>query len=106
MVRDEDAPYDAFKRFREHVRVNRPSYYGGNPSGGNLERLYEEVGQILECNWCLSVWCGLFVAIVTKTNPIYALAYSAGSLFITFWHDQSWSVWIRDIKNRYTGLRR
>ena len=98
LIRDEDAPYDALKRFREYVRVNRATYYADAPNVTRLERFYEEVGQVLECDWCLSIWCGLFVVVTTKENIVYTLAYSAGALFLTQFRAINWERFFKNIK--------
>lgn len=82
LIQREDAPFDALKRFREHVNLERASNYFGVDNVPLKANIYEEIGQAIECDYCLSVWCGLFVALCTKQNLIYALAYSIGALIV------------------------
>lgn len=105
LLRDEDAPYDVLKNVRLYIQSNAASYANIT----SFERFLYEVGSALRCNWCLSIWCGLFVALATRQNIVYALAYSAGALFITQFREadplDTWQRWIREMERELNGTR-
>ena len=88
LIKEEDAPFDILKRFRESIEHNLiygDRYFSKVPHSRLWElegRILNEIYEALQCDWCLSIWCGLFVAIATRQNIVYALAYSAGALFL------------------------
>lgn len=91
LLRDEDAPFDVLERFRMQVR------YDSNHSQNKLVKsVSNEIQEILNCDWCLSIWCGLFVAICTKQNLVFALAYSAGALFMGAIRNERWENWFNN----------
>lgn len=73
----ESGPYDVLGRFRDWAGVRYDSY--SNPYGKN------ELSKALICVYCLSVWVGLFIAVVRRKSPVHALAYSAGTILIERW---------------------
>lgn len=90
LLSDESAPFDTLKNFREYVELNQyvPSQAIGlipffDVNDTIKGRILHEVYEALNCKWCLSLWCGLFVALCTRQNLIYAFAYSAGALFLS-----------------------
>jgi hypothetical protein len=93
LLRDENAPFDVLVKFRDYVDNNRhfefilPDYQTGKkqaPVNDTIKgRILHEVYEALNCKWCLSIWCGLFVALCTRQNLIYTFAYSAGALFLS-----------------------
>lgn len=78
---DEDAPFDLASRLRSYAlkrAFNSTDDFGNwQVKGGGV---WYEVNRALECRWCLSVNVGIAVAIITRTNPLWGFAYSAGSL--------------------------
>lgn len=79
---DEDAPFDLASRLRsyavKHAYKVRQDEYGRTVAGAS--GIWYEVNRALECRWCLSVQIGIMIAIITRTNPLWGFAYSAGSL--------------------------
>lgn len=79
---DEDAPFDLAARLRsyalKHAYTVRKDKHGKTVAGAS--GIWYEINRALECRWCLSVQIGIIVAIVTRTNPLWGFAYSAGSL--------------------------
>lgn len=90
LLSDEDAPFDVLVKFRAYVDDNQ---YEPSQTIGKIPifavndtikgRILHEIYEALNCSWCLSIWCGLFVALCTRQNLIYTLAYSAGALFLS-----------------------
>lgn len=77
-IHDEDAPYDAMRRFRQYVNTHRANH----PQATRYESFLDELSQAIGCKWCLSVWCGWFVALTTGNGLLTGLAYSAGAILI------------------------
>lgn len=79
---DEDAPFDLASRLRAYAlkqtyQVHRDDYSNWQPSPRGI---WYELHRALECRWCMSVQIGIFIAIITGSNPLWGFAYSAGSL--------------------------
>ena len=75
MLMREEGPYDVFEilRYKLGIRFNANSVpYATTP-----------IGRLFLCYYCLSIWCGFFVAVLQRKNPIlYSLFYSACTIFI------------------------
>lgn len=99
ILTEEDAPFDFALKLREYAYNNseKPNAkvardiaeklgitvktdYHVYHEGSLKSSLLYEVHKVLSCKWCASVWVGLLVTGVTKVNPLWAFAYSAGSL--------------------------
>lgn len=68
----EDGPYQIIGKFRDLAGV---SYTQNSQPFGTTE-----IGKALACKFCLSVWVGLAVALVTGRPVIEGFGYSAGAL--------------------------
>lgn len=96
LIQEEDAPFEAMKKFRDHVVIK------WNYSDGLSQKIYAEIGKAIECKWCLSVWLGFFVALATKENILYGFAYSAMALFISWLVDSSETIKQVILKKAYS----
>ena len=74
LLHNERGPYALLDRLRDIAGVEYTS--SGAPYGTN------ELAKALCCLWCLSVWVGLVIALVTRRAWVEAFAYSAGALLI------------------------
>ena len=54
LLANEDGPYNIFEQLRNYVGVHYDEY--SNPQGIN------ELGRMLLCLWCNSIWIGLVLA--------------------------------------------
>lgn len=76
---NELGPYEIFSRLRRYVGVRYNAY--SRPYGTN------EISKAFACIWCLSIWAGLLIAIVTGPRRIGAmlvngLAYSTVAVIV------------------------
>lgn len=86
LLHDEDMPFEIGTKLRAYIAEN--SHVSKLDYNGNLpymrttvtNKWLYEIHEALGCKWCLSIWTGLFVACVTRVNPLWAFAYSAASL--------------------------
>lgn len=85
----ERGPFAILDRMREYVSKHAkgdvyksvvPSYETGNVKEFIPTNVWMEVWDALLCQFCLSIWVGIALAIVTRQNVLYGFAYSAGSL--------------------------
>lgn len=72
----EDGPYDVFGRLRDAVGITYDER--SRPVAGS------ELAKIFLCFWCMSIWVGLFITLLTAPRRWYinALAYSAVTIGI------------------------
>lgn len=85
----ERGPFAILDRAREYVSNHAkgdvyksvvPNYETGKVKEFIPANVWMEVWDALLCQFCLSVWVGICLAIVTRQNVLWGLAYSAGSL--------------------------
>lgn len=76
----ERGPFAILDRVREYVENKRVEAYNHNKSAFEQSNFWHETNEALRCEWCLSVWVGIALAIVTRQNVLWGLAYSAGAL--------------------------
>lgn len=79
MLVNERGPFAVFKRLREaQMKKRAPNDYHGYTS----EKAFTELGQLLACVWCLSVWVAPLLMVVDRFAPriVDALAISAGAI--------------------------
>ena len=78
---EEAGPYNVFGRLRKRagVRADQPSDAAPREPG--------ELGKMLSCVWCASVWVGLSLTIVQRVCPwlVRCLAASAGAIALYEW---------------------
>lgn len=82
MIVSERGPYDLLGRFRFWAGVRYDMY--SQPKGTT------ELSKMIVCPYCLSIWIGALIAIVTGSRKVWAvltngLAYSAVAVLITHW---------------------
>jgi len=68
LLNKEDGPYGILDLLRDKAGVKYNEFsarYGSN-----------EVANAILCTWCLSVWIGLIVALISRKNVLYGLALS------------------------------
>lgn len=70
----ERGPYGILDKFRDMIGLRWDAY--GQPIKTT------EIGLLLTCIYCLSVWVGLIVATLSGKHPGYGLALSAATLLI------------------------
>lgn len=82
----ENAPFDIALKAREIAeREGVKVVYDYNGNHKIAQRIaknkwYFELYKALSCRYCMSVQVGIAIAIVTRVNPLWGFAYSAGSL--------------------------
>ncbi len=76
----ERGPAAIFDKVRDFVENKRVEAYEHNKSPYEQVNFWHEVSEAIRCQFCLSVWVGIALAIVTRRNPLYGFAYSAGAL--------------------------
>lgn len=75
LLHSEEGPFEIFARFRDWagVRYDEES----NPVSE------KQIGKMLCCFWCTSIWSGLIVTILqVDISLIKTLGYSAGAILI------------------------
>lgn len=82
LLMEERAPYAVLDRVREYVENKRSESKVGIEGVGlrDTKNIWYELSEALQCQFCLSVWVGIALAIVTRQNVLYGFAYSAASL--------------------------
>lgn len=82
LLMEERAPYAVLDRVREYVEDKRSQGKVGVEGVGlqDTKNIWYEVSEALQCPFCLSIWVGIALAIVTRQNVLWGFAYSAGSL--------------------------
>lgn len=77
LLHDEDGPWQIFARLRDVAGVRYDEW----------SRPYsdKQVGKMLSCFWCTSIWAALFV---TKGKVRETLAYSAGAILLERIYEQ------------------
>lgn len=77
----EGGPFEMFDRVREIAGVRHDEH--GEAVADN------QIGKMLSCFWCTSVWSALFINALEDRRCISlnkVLAYSAGAIFLGFIH--------------------
>ncbi len=71
----EAGPFELFDRIRKTAGVKHDGT--GEPYSDN------QIGKMLCCFWCTSVWAALPIAVLQRRlSPVIILAYSAGAIFL------------------------
>ncbi len=71
----EAGPFEVFERIRNTAGVKHDTE--GEPYAHN------QIGKMLCCFWCTSVWAALPIAVLQRRlSPVIVLAYSAGAIFL------------------------
>lgn len=75
LLHREDGPWEIFAQIRDIAGVKydeQSQAYSDN-----------QIGKMLTCFWCISVWSALVVGLLRKKfNPVEILAYSAGAILV------------------------
>lgn len=84
ILNSEAAPFELALKLRRYAYKHGsysviPDYDTGKMKQANSP-FWREINDMLSCTWCLSVHVGLLIAIITRVNPLWGFAYSAGSL--------------------------
>lgn len=88
LLMQERGPYAILDKTREYISdkryeavqeaTNNSRGFGAISVEGSS--IWYELSEMVSCEWCLSIWIGFAVAIVTRQNILYGFAYSAGAL--------------------------
>jgi len=82
----ERGPFAILDRAREYVQdkkfeISRDAIHQYERARDIPEySFWGELSEALYCKFCLSVWIGITIALVTRQNILYGFAYSAASL--------------------------
>lgn len=84
MLVHERGPFAIFKGLRDSQLVPDAEYIKADPNHQAIPVTLTELGQLLACVWCLSVWVAPLLMVVDRFAPrlIDALAISAGAIWV------------------------
>jgi hypothetical protein len=75
LLHGEDGPWEIFAKLRDLAGIRYNEY--SRPVSDS------QVGKMLLCFWCTSIWAAIIIAILDRRfDPVEILAHSAGAILI------------------------